>query len=184
MELQPGSFQVPQSTTNGRQVANSFQASDSSSIISPQPVSIPMPPGRSKPLPETSSGEELEGDRGDDGGERGTPIEDDVDESDMAIDKGKDGSRTYWHDWKTNLLIEVKKEEIIAQLTRQTNRSKFDRNDRDEWERTREMMASRSVHLKANQLKNKYNNLLFDYHKIKDWNRRSGVQSFLVHDAC
>ncbi|KAL2631445.1 hypothetical protein R1flu_016131 [Riccia fluitans] len=77
-----------------------------------------MPPGRIEPLPEISSDEELEGDRGDDGGERDTPIEDDADESDMAINEGKDGSRTYWHDWKTNLLIEVKKEEIIAQLTR------------------------------------------------------------------
>ncbi|KAL2632230.1 hypothetical protein R1flu_016916 [Riccia fluitans] len=137
-----------------------------------------MPPGRTEPLPETSSGEELEGDRGDDGGERGTTIEDDADESDMAIDEGKDGSRMYWHDWKTNLLIEVKKEEIIAQLTKQTNESKFDKNDRDEWERTREMMASHGVHLKANQLKNKHNNLLSDYRKIRDWNRRSGVQSF------
>ncbi|KAL2628624.1 hypothetical protein R1flu_013310 [Riccia fluitans] len=137
-----------------------------------------MPPGRSEPLPETSNGEEFEGDRGDDGGERGMPIEDDADESNMAINEGKDGSRTYWHAWKTNLLIEVKKEEIIAQLTRQTSRSKFDRNDRDEWERTRETMASCGVHLKANQLKNKYNNLLSDYRKIKDWNRHNGVQLF------
>ncbi|KAL2629415.1 hypothetical protein R1flu_014101 [Riccia fluitans] len=178
MELQPGSFQVPQSTANGSQVPNSFQVSVSNSFINPQPVSFPMPPGRTEPLPETSNGEELEGDRGDDGGERGTPIEDDEDESDMAIDEGKDGSRTYWHDWKTNLLIEVKKEEIIAQLTKQTSRSKFDRNDRDKWERMRETMASRGVHLKANQLKNKYKNLLSDYHKIRDWNRHSGVQSF------
>ncbi|KAL2650466.1 hypothetical protein R1flu_018594 [Riccia fluitans] len=151
MELQPGSFQVPQSTANGSQVPNLFQAAVLNSFISPQPVSFSMPPGRTKPLPETSSDEELE---------------------------GKDGSRTYWHDWKNNLLIEVKKEEIIAQLTRQTNRSKVDRNDSDEWERTRETMASRGVHLKANQLKNKYNNLLSDYRKIRDWNRRSGVQLF------
>ncbi|KAL2652458.1 hypothetical protein R1flu_020586 [Riccia fluitans] len=51
-----------------------------------------MPPSRTEPLPKTSNGEELEDDRGDDGGERGTPIEDDVDESDMAIDEESSSS--------------------------------------------------------------------------------------------
>ncbi|KAL3692252.1 hypothetical protein R1sor_005903 [Riccia sorocarpa] len=129
-------------------------------------------PGRTEPLPEGSGTDAEHADFIEEEPEPVVTAEQDADDSAARADEGNSSGRVYWHDWKTLLLIQVKKDELLAS-GRQTARAKFDRNESIEWEK-----AEKGVVMKAWQFKNKYGNLLFDHRKVRDWKGRTGKPSY------
>ncbi|KAL3693648.1 hypothetical protein R1sor_007299 [Riccia sorocarpa] len=143
-------------------------------------------PGRNVSLPESSGTETGQANVNEEEFEPVAAAEDEPEDSDSGADEGadegKDGGRVYWHDWKTKLLLEVKKEEYQASSSK-SGKAKFDRNEREEWERTRETMAERGVVMKYWQLKNKYGNLQSDFRKVRDWNKKTGKPPYWSMDG-
>ncbi|KAL3683132.1 hypothetical protein R1sor_001154 [Riccia sorocarpa] len=85
--------------------------------------SILVSPGRNEPLPDSPIVNMPEAEHIKEKVERGKAVEEDLNQTDADGDEGKDGSQTYWHDWKTMLLIEMKKEKLLAN-SRQSGRLK------------------------------------------------------------
>ncbi|KAL3678710.1 hypothetical protein R1sor_021666 [Riccia sorocarpa] len=73
--------------------------------------------------------------------------------------------------------LEVKRDEFLAGK-QVASRNKADRADREEWEKTRDIMAARGVVFKYWQVKNKYGNLLTDFRKVHNWKGRTGNPSY------
>ncbi|KAL3681317.1 hypothetical protein R1sor_024273 [Riccia sorocarpa] len=76
-------------------------------------------PGRNEPLPDSSLSEREELDLIPVGSNPAGvapvgPIADEAAEENENTEEGKDGTGIYWHDWKTVILLEVKKDEFLA----------------------------------------------------------------------
>ncbi|KAL3688750.1 hypothetical protein R1sor_015059 [Riccia sorocarpa] len=142
---------------------------------SPGPVRAPFPAAFGAPLPESDderSHEDQEPEQGDAGVETAA-AEDAGGDSDG--DGGKDGGRYHWNDWKTLALIKVKKDEQLADIRAGRKKVTCEKVD---WEKTRASMDARGTKMKGWQLKNKWNNLLSEHRKVREYNSKTGNPPF------
>ncbi|KAL3679322.1 hypothetical protein R1sor_022278 [Riccia sorocarpa] len=89
-----------------------------------------IPPGRDVPLPDSSAEDE------EDEEEIPRPAADDDAEMDSGNEsEGNLSGCFYWHDWKTQVLCEVKRDEHLAEMS-WVGRNKFKECEKTQWEKT------------------------------------------------